>query len=148
MVFRDSAWMAWTARDGWDGWDPGLSRLFICSHIWQLVWGVWNIWGEAVIIFSPYNPSTWLPWASLQHGSLRVARILPWYFPQSKRFKMRETETASLLKNEAQNWQSIASGMFYWSKHIRDHSSFKGVQRFHLLMGKWHTSTRKGGIDS
>lgn len=88
---------------------------------------------------------SWAPWAALHanSGLLHVVTVVSeWHFlhvgSKSGYSKRQEVETARLLRPEHQNWYSIPSAIFYWSKKSQS------LPRFNLgsldclpLMGRY-----------
>lgn len=74
----------------------------------------------------------WAPWAALHASSgplLVVTLVSEWHFlhvgSKSGHSKRQEVETARLLRPEHQNWYSIPSAIFYWSKKSQSLPRFK-----------------------
>lgn len=64
-------------------WHPGLKSSedsTVQSHVWSFSWDGQNSWG----LPGHFSFSTWLVWASLQHGNLSITGLFTWWLASSR----------------------------------------------------------------
>lgn len=94
---------------------------------WQQLWCL-----DLGLCLSPWSLSTWLAWASSQHGNFWIDRLLT---RELRAPRANEVEAASLFWHGPGNWYSIISTIFYYSSRLAPTPRFKREGHWpHLLM--------------